>query len=76
MSLITPSSSDSGHHQDSILHDTFTPNDSDEGDVASQRRQDEAIFADDPFEQVETEPYVVPEFQNHKLSSISNQSKE
>lgn len=57
MSLITPSSSDDGH-QDTILRDTFTPNDSEEGE--SQRHQDEAIFAEDPFAQGEAEPYVVP----------------
>jgi hypothetical protein len=59
MSLITPSSSDDGH-QDTILRDTFTPNDSEEGDVASQRYQDETIFAEDPFAQGVVEPYVAP----------------
>jgi hypothetical protein len=56
---MTSSSSDGGR-QDTLLRDTFTPNDSEEGDVASQRQQDEAIFAEDPFAQDEAEPYVVP----------------
>lgn len=56
MSLATPSSSDVG--LSSSTRDAYA-NESEDDDPVSNYERDEAIFAEDPFAQNDTEPYVL-----------------
>ncbi|KAH8705747.1 putative voltage-gated chloride channel [Talaromyces proteolyticus] len=72
MSPITPGSSNGGP-QPATSRDIYTPNDSEDDDITSQPQHDEAVFAEDPFDQRSTEPITFKRKQKQPARfSLSN----